>query len=115
MEPNYREVALSQVLTLLDELYHDPFNKTHFEGYHPDVYSRVVSKETGDRWVAKLCAKLQTVDVTKYSLELQMWWRDHQQADADRLREELKSKRTDEARKRALAKLTPYERRLLNL
>jgi hypothetical protein len=29
-----------------------------------------------------LCARLRQVDVTQYSLEMQLWWRDHQQVDA---------------------------------
>jgi hypothetical protein len=32
--------------------------------------------------MALLCARLRQVDVTQYSLEMQLWWRDHQQVDA---------------------------------
>lgn len=38
-----------------------------------------------DKLTSELCSKLKTTDVTKYSLELQMWWRDHQEADRNRI------------------------------
>lgn len=36
---------------------------------------------------AKLCAVYTEIeDVSDYSLELQIWWRDHQEADAEKLK-----------------------------
>jgi len=63
-----------------------------------------------DRLTAHLCGKLKSVDVTSYSLELQIWWRDHQKADRDR-----EENRVLELRNAALAKLTDEECRLLGV
>lgn len=63
-------------------------------GYHPNVYNKPVN---GDKLVAELCAALMITDVTKYSLEMQIWWRDHQAADRERIAREkrdLKDART---------------------
>jgi len=65
--------------------------------------------------VAELCQKLQNVDISEYSLEMQMWWRDHQKADKARIERELKEARTRAAKAAALAKLTEYEKALLGL
>lgn len=113
MDATGDEVALSQVACLLDELNGKrKIDRSHWEGYHPDVYNKHVN---GDKLVAKLCSRLQSVDVTKYSLEMQMWWRDHQKADKERLKAELKQKKTKAAKAAALKKLNPYERRLLGV
>jgi hypothetical protein len=45
--------------------------------------------------------------------EFDEWWLLHSRADTDRRMNELKAKREDEARKKALAKLTKAERKLL--
>jgi len=63
-----------------------------------------------DRLTAHLCERLKSVDLAPYSLELQMWWRDHQKADRDR-----EENRVLELRNAALAKLTDEECRLLGL
>ena len=91
------------VLTLLKEL----GIKT---GYYDSYYGRV---KTLSRDVAMLCEACQKVDVKKYSLELQIWWRDHQKADKERIKEELKAIKLEKQKKKAIAKLTPYERKLL--
>jgi hypothetical protein len=106
------EKALSEVASLLDELDGKPINPSWWEGYHPRVYNLSVN---ADAMVSELCSRLQAVDVTKYSLEMQMWWRDHQRADEVRLRKDLEDAKTDAAKRAALAKLTPHERRLLGL
>ena len=63
-----------------------------------------------DRLTAHLSGKLKSVDVTSYSLELQIWWRDNQKADRDR-----EENRVLELRNAALAKLTDEECRLLGV
>lgn len=65
--------------------------------------------------VSKLCSKLQKADVSAYSLEMQIWWRDHQKADKKRLQAELDEAKSQAERKKALAKLTTYEKQLLGL
>lgn len=107
---NGREIELSRVACLLDELEGRKFSKSDWAGYHPKVYNQ---NPNGDAMVAKLCTALQTADVSKYSLEMQMWWRDHQKADKQRIAQEVKTAKSEAARKAALAKLTPHERKLL--
>ena len=118
MEPTRLEKKLSEVACLLDELNGVKFSKSNWEGFHPKVYGGI-KKTDADKMVAELCSKIQNLTTHElqhhYSLELQMWWRDHQKADKKRLKQEAKELREDELRKEALAKLTPYERKLLNL
>ena len=96
----------------MDELDGKPLDKIHWGGYHPAVYCK---HPDGDAIVSELCSRLQEVDVTEYSLEMQMWWRDHQKADKERIEDELRRKHEGEERDAALSKLTEYERKLLGL
>ena len=77
LEADGKEVELSRVACLLGEFDGKPIDKSHWRGYHPAVYNKQVD---GDAMVSELCERLQMVDVTKYSLEMQIWWRDHQAA-----------------------------------
>lgn len=103
------------ILYLLEEIETGKLNKrygsnsTFVQLSHTELHNQM------DKNTAKLCSILQTKDVTQYSLEMQMWWRDHQIADKKRIQEELEAEKTEAARKRAIAKLTPYERELLGL
>ncbi len=110
---NY-EVEISQVACLLDELAGKKWKANHWDGYHPDVYGKIL-ESSGDKMVRKLCDALQERDVKQYSLEMQTWWRDHLIADRDRLERELRNEKTKADRKAALAKLTPHERKVLDL
>ena len=112
MEANGLEIRLSQVACLLDELDGKEIDQHHWRGYHPRVYSQRVD---GDKMVAKLCKRLQSVDVKNYSLEMQIWWRDHQAADRARVEEELAAATDAKAKAAAIAKLTPHERKLLGI
>lgn len=84
MNPHPKEVIASQCLTLLDELQGKGFDSSHYDGYHPMAYGKSLSKQRCDQLTASLCEKLQKTDVTKYSLEMQIWWRDHKKADEER-------------------------------
>lgn len=110
-----REEKLSQVACLLDELNGRKWTRAEWDGYHPRVYSQHLTQERADAMVALLCSKLQAMDVTKLSLEMQIWWRDHQEADRKRVERELQAAQDERARRDALAKLTPYERKLLGV
>lgn len=78
------EIGISRVACLLDEVKRGKkIKKNEWDGYHPKVYNNV-SRELGDKLTEELCSFLQDKDVTKYSLECQMWWRDHQEADKKR-------------------------------
>lgn len=114
MEANSLEREISKVHCLLDELDGKEWSNSDWNGYHPKVYCRV-NRELADKLVRKLCSKLKTADVTKYSLEMQMWWRDHQEADAAREQHEQDKKIEAEKRAAALAKLTDEEKELLGL
>lgn len=108
------ERDLSRVACLLDELDGKPLNRSHWAGYHPTVYGRA-TKSIGDQMVSTLCAALQTRDVTRCSLEMQLWWRDHQEADKARVEREIAQTKTEADRTAALEKLTPHERKILGL
>jgi hypothetical protein len=112
MEANWLEIRLSRVACLLDELDGKEIDQHHWRGYHPSVYSQRVD---GDKMVAKLCERLQSVDVKDYSLEMQIWWRDHKAADKARIKSELAAAKDAKAKKAAIAKLTPHERKLLGI
>ena len=114
LNPTNLEQELSKVACLLDELRGRPWNPDNWKGYHPKVYGKA-TKELGDSLVAKLCSELQGLNVTTYSLEMQIWWRDHQRADKKRLKKEMENLKDEEAKNLALAKLTSYEKRLLGL
>lgn len=109
-----REIELSRVACLLDELDGKPINASYWDGYHPLVYGKC-GEINEDKLVSKLCSRLQNIDVKKQSLEMQIWWRDHQIADKKRLKNELKEKKNKISRAAAIAKLTKYERKLLHL
>jgi hypothetical protein len=109
------EIALSRVACLLDEIEGKPINQSHWHGYHPRVYSRTPSKAEADEMVARLCSFLRDADVTRYSLEMQMWWRDHLKADQARIEREHHEAEQANKRKEALSKLTPEERKALGL
>ncbi len=103
-EPSARAIESVNVLTLLKEvgMYDEPIG----------MYGMVGSLNED---TAKLCEYCKGVDITTQSLELQIWWRDHQEA--DRLREEAEAQQSkDEADTRAaLAKLSQREKELLGL
>jgi hypothetical protein len=109
MEPNQTEINLAKVEALHHELLTGKLPKWYGDGGHASIYNSATDERL-NRSVYNLCAKLQAVpDITIYSLEMQMWWRDHQEADKNRLIDETL------ARKNALAKLSDYEKQLLGL
>lgn len=83
MEPTEIEKNLSVVYGLLDELRTGSLPDNYGNGYDKRIYRKGLSKEHLNEKTAELCYMLRQVkDVTKYSLELQFWWRDHQIADS---------------------------------
>jgi hypothetical protein len=112
MESTLQESNASKVFCLLDELAGKRWSAHHWDGYHPSAYNKNVNL---DEIVSRLCDKLSQTDVSKYSLEMQMWWRDHKKADKKRVEEALLEEKTVAAKKAAIAKLTKHERQLLGL
>lgn len=115
MNASEHEINLSVVYGLLDEIKTGKLPKDFGTGYDSRVYCKHLSKEHLDKKTDELCSKLQKLDVSKYSLEMQMWWRNHQEADKKRIEKELNQQKNAELKKAALSKLTKYERDLLGL
>jgi len=115
MNPTNLEINLSNVYQLLDELETGILTSKYNQGYDYRVYNRGLTKTNLDELTEELCSKLQNIDVTGYSLELQIWWRNHKKADEERLKKELELKGEEKDKIELLNKLTPYERKLLKL
>lgn len=115
LEPHAKEVELSKIACLLGELQGRAWNKSEWRGFHPLVYNIGIPDQVADDMIEQLCTRLQQVDVSTYSLEMQMWWKDHQEEDRKRLERELKAAQEKQDKEAAIAKLTPYERKLLGL
>lgn len=114
---NDTEIELGRVFLLLDELKGKNLTDKLWNsaGYDKRVYNKA-DKSTLNKKVTELCSKLQKVkNITEYSLEMQMWWRDHKAADKERVKKEQTAFKEAEIRKRALAKLSEIERRALGL
>jgi len=87
-EPDLIEKELSKVYSFLYEARDGKkWQQGDLMGFHGDAYGNA-SQEKLDKATAELCAFLREKDVTKYSLELQIWWRDHQKLDAKREKKE---------------------------
>ena len=115
MNPHDNEIAGSHVETFFDEIAGLPFDKDNFRGYHPRAYGVNYTRKHFNHRVAELCDILKKSDVTKYSLELQIWWRDHQIEDAKRKASEEAEARLEEIRLQAVGKLTIEERKALGI
>lgn len=85
LDADDQEVEYSKVLSLLEELKTNKLPKYYGDGFCPKVYN-VTNKIDIDKSVKKLCGQLKKIkDIKKYSLEMQIWWRDHQRADKERI------------------------------
>jgi len=115
MNATEHEKNLSVVYGLLDELETGHLPERFGDGYDKRVYNKGLSKKDLDKKTEELCSKLQKTDVSKYSLEMQIWWRDHQKADKERLEKELDQIVLEKDRKIALDKLSDYDREILGL
>lgn len=76
------------------------------------------SQKDHDIDCARLCAMLRDrtpEEISKFSLELQIWWRDHKRADIARIEREQLDQKNAEIRRKALQKLTAEEKRILKL
>ena len=104
-----REAESGRVLELLKEIAGQPFN--HDE---PSYYGNLA---TLDADTVRLCdwCKGNTDHLSGMSLDLQLWWRKHQAADAKREAEERNDAEQRKVAERALDKLTPTELKALGL
>ena len=114
MNATNNEVNLSIVFGLLDELQTGILPKDFGNGYDKRAYCHY-EDELLDVKTEELCNHLQGIDVSGYSLEMQMWWRDHQKADKKRVSKELFDLIKEADKKIALSKLSQYEKDLLGI
>lgn len=85
LEPTWNEKEASRLLAVAQEVVAG-FRvkpKTFGNGTWKGEYASL-SKQERDNIVKNLCVILTGTDTSKYSLEVQMWWRDHQEADKKR-------------------------------
>jgi hypothetical protein len=109
--PSARELAEQEARLLLDEA--DIGRKMKRDEYQLPSSKRY--DRSLDALTRELCEWCKTHDVTKFSLEMQLWWRDHQEADRRHAEEDRKAGEEAKLKKAALAKLTPAERKALRL
>lgn len=118
-EPTAREIELTKVYCVFDELNGLGSEPDKWKGgYHPKVYGQVISNRDADDLVAEACSRLGLLSQTALgmcSFELQMWWRDHQAADARRVGRDRARAVLEEKRTQGLAKLTREEKKALGL
>lgn len=88
MMPERDELVYGRLLALLEEArtgkHIDPTSR-EWQGYHPKAYGKNPTKDQCDAATAELCAYCSGHHLVGHSLEMQMWWRDHQIADQKRL------------------------------
>jgi len=104
MEPNHREVESRKVIELMSDV-------GIFLGSVP-YYGNTHQLDSHTKSLCEFC---QVNDISKYSLELQMWWRDHKLADEKRTKAEVSEAKTNKDRAELISKLSDYERGLLGL
>jgi len=119
--PTVRMIELSKVCYLLDELDgKEVTDSVIFNGgYHPTVQRHYINDTERDNLYDKLCSKLmnftEVYHKANHSLEMQIWWRDHQIADKAREAGERAEDRLAKDKDIALAKLTEYEKTILKI
>lgn len=101
MEPTVRELESIRLQEFFQEI-----DGNIYDHKHPSSRPNV---NLIDFHTRNLCSWCKNHDVSKMSLELQMWWRDHQEADRVRELEEKEKARRAELRKSAYQKLTQDE------
>ena len=103
MEPTFRERESAKIRALLFEV-----------GIRQDsggIYGNTDALNRDASELCEFCAG--SSDISHFSLELQIWWRDHQKADKERLEREQEKNKTEQEQLEALSKLTDYEKGLL--
>ncbi|MAH32735.1 MAG: hypothetical protein CMG78_12140 [Marinobacter sp.] len=114
LESTPLEKEASKLVALLDELNKKGKPKSNFgDGYDKRVYNKI-TRAKADILIARLCGKLGRIKgIDRYSLEMQIWWRDHQASDKKKAIAKQRAARDKHDLKKALGKLTPRERALV--
>lgn len=118
MEASSLEIEGSRVLTFLDEIKRGiPPSPNYLRGYHPEAYSPCLSPKILNEKTAELCELCEQHKISSptFSLELQIWWRDHQRGEERRKFEDACELKQNDLRKSGLSKLTSDERKALKL
>ena len=118
MDSTLLEQELSRVFAFLDEVnYKITEHSENFgSGYDDRVYGKATQRLL-DYKTSLLCATITNTSrpLSKFSLELQLWWRDHQRLDAARAKTKELALSNKSLRESGLAKLLPEEREALSL
>jgi hypothetical protein len=113
MNANEFEINYSRVLCLLKEVKTSkPVNpnSSDWQGYHKKAYNFDDNKQDLDQAVKQLCEQIREIgDLHAFSLELQMWWREHEAADRLRLVREQRQAEERALADRALQKISRDE------
>ena len=104
MAPNAREIESKNVINLMNEV-----------GLYSSDIPYYGQTDKLDNHTRSLCEFCQVNDVACYSLELQIWWRDHKAADEKRIKAEVKVEKTKKDKDILISKLTDYEKELLGI
>ena len=122
MSATRTERSMSPVACFIDELNGIKNSHKDIDGYHSKVYNQHLTPEDCDRMVSELCMLCLELDnsrdmpnVSDYSLELQIWWRDHKIADEKRTESETRQNQLEYAKRQALAKLSAEDKVILGL
>lgn len=118
MEPDATEVENSKLDAMLEELKTGKLPKYFGTGMLADGNYADRGQLTANLKTKKLCGELKkksTGELKKLSLETQLWWRDHKVADKRHAVEDAAEKKRKAVAKKALEKLSPAERKALNL
>ena len=98
---------------------HDAYSYFGDAGRESDALNEVRQRlDHITRLICSLCERLEGSGFNHLIYadpQLLAWWDKHQECDRRRKAEELAEEKRQQAKQRALAKLTPEERRLLNL
>ena len=109
--PSSIEIEYARIELLLGELKGKKFNSENYKSAH--TWGK--DKKELDEITDKLCSTLKEKTpefIQKQSLELQIWWRDHQAYD---LKEKEDQEKEKNLKALALSKLTPEEIALLGI
>lgn len=106
LEPTKREKESVVVMGLLHEIGLIEVNDNN-------IYGNVAKLDQDTELLCQYCNEHH--NISEESLDLQVWWRTHQEMDRKRILSKLKQRAAQAAVDRAMAKLTPEDKKALKL